>query len=184
MLNNNRLYNYDNRLNTSDFSGVSSINGDSSFCYDIVLIAHNNSTSSYRFIQDASAPTISTFTAKGSAAKAAGYTLKELEPLAQKANQLQSDLNEYQKKADYKQGHDTARSRIMEAINAGAGDAAMDIIADNADFFDQPELDEFQKRIEAQKRKDYRERYNEGRQYRKDRKEDSQDAFGARILGG
>ena len=69
-----RLYSYDNRLNTSDFSGISSINGDSSFCYDIILIAHNNSTASYRFIQDASAPTISTFTAKGSAAKAAGYT--------------------------------------------------------------------------------------------------------------
>ena len=117
-------------------------------------------------------------------AKNAGYTLEELQPLAQKANQLQSDINAFQKKADFKQGHDTARSRIMEAINAGAGDAAMDIIADNADFFDQPELDEFQKRIEAQKRKDYRERYNEGRQYRKDRKEDSQDAFGARILGG
>ena len=117
-------------------------------------------------------------------AKAAGYTMEELRPLTTKALKLQSDLNEYQKKADFKQGHDTARSRIMEAINAGAGDAAMDIIADNADFFDQPELDEFQKRIEAQKRKDYRERYNEGRQYRKDRKEDSQDAFGARIMGG
>lgn len=117
-------------------------------------------------------------------AKAAGYTLEELQPLAQKANQLQSDINEYQKKADFKQAHDTARSSIMEAINAGAGDAAMDIIADNADFFDQPELDEFQKRIEAQKRKDYRERYNESRQYRKDRKEDSQDAFGSRIMGG
>lgn len=117
-------------------------------------------------------------------AKAAGYTDEELKPLVTKALQLQSDMNDYQKKADFKQSHDTARSRIMEAINAGAGDAAMDIIADNADFFDQPELDEFQKRIEAQKRKDYRERYNEGRQYRKDREQDNQDAFGARILGG
>lgn len=117
-------------------------------------------------------------------AKAAGYTIEELAPLGVKANQLQSEIKELDNKAEFKKNHDTARGRIMEAINAGAGDAAMDIIADNADFFDQPELDEFQKRIEAQKRKDYRERYNESRQYRKDRNEDSQDAFGARILGG
>jgi hypothetical protein len=117
-------------------------------------------------------------------AKAAGYTLEELQPLAQKANQLQSDINEYQNKADFKQAHDTARSRIMEAINAGADSAAMDIIGDNADYFDQAELDEFQQRLAAQKRKEQLERYNQGRQFRKNQKEDSQDAFGSRILGG
>lgn len=117
-------------------------------------------------------------------AKAAGYTMEELASYDDKLKTLEKDMEEYQKKADFKQTHDNARSRIIESINAGASDTAMDIILDNADLFDKAELDEFQKRIEAQKRKEYRERYNEGRQYEKDRKEDSQDAFGARIMGG
>lgn len=112
------------------------------------------------------------------------FSNEKLAPYVNKLAKLEKDMEEYQKKADFKQTHDNARSRIIESINAGASDAAMDIILDNADLFDQAELDEFQKRIEAQKKKEYREIYKEGREYKKDREEDSQDAFGARIMGG
>lgn len=117
-------------------------------------------------------------------AKEAGYTIKELEPLGVKANQLQSEIKELDNKAEFKKNHDAARSRIMEAINAGADDAAMDIIGDNADYFDQAELDEFQKRISKQKEKENDERYWRGVKYREQGKKNSTDAFGDAVYGG
>lgn len=53
-------------------------------------------------------------------AKAAGYTLEELAPLAQKANQLQSDMNELEAVNKLKENKAGAVSEIEKTISGGA----------------------------------------------------------------
>lgn len=53
-------------------------------------------------------------------AKAAGYTLEELAPLAQKANQLQSDMNDLETATKLKENKAGAVSEIEKTISGGA----------------------------------------------------------------
>ena len=119
-------------------------------------------------------------------AKAAGYTLEELQPLAQKANQLQSDMNELETVNKMKENKASAVSEIEKTISGGAvkqADNMIQVALANG-LIDENGAARLTAMSKAKQDALAYEKWNKNRNIRRDIEQDNQDAFGKRITGG